>query len=290
MWFEMGWRDWREWSGVGERRWATTPNEGVQPSKTVWDLLQLLIVPVILVVVSLWWSASQDTRDKSIAEQVRQDTTLDDYIQRLGDLMLSKKLKSSKQHDAVRSVARTVTLTTLRRLDGERKGELLRFLYEVELLYEQVDQPPMVDLWDADLTAAELEGAMLSGADLSDVTLVAATLIRAKLAAANLGSADFSRANLTEADLTGADLTAAHLKGASLSRADLSNASLAHADLRDADLTNANLTDADLSQSDLRGASFRGANLTRVKGLTKRGAILRVADVSGAKGLPETIP
>ena len=76
----MGWRDWRVWTGLGERHWPTKRNEGVQPSKTLWDLLQLLIVPVILVVVSLWWSASQDTRDKSIAEQVRQDTTLDDYI------------------------------------------------------------------------------------------------------------------------------------------------------------------------------------------------------------------
>src|SRR4249920_425555 len=131
---------WRDWTGVGERRWKTSPNEQVQPSKTLWDLLQLLIVPVILVGVSLLWSASQtksDNRredrriaaDRVAAEEVSRDRTLDDYIQRLGDLMLSRRLKSSKQHDAVRSVARTVTLTTLRRLDGERKGELVRFLY-----------------------------------------------------------------------------------------------------------------------------------------------------------------
>ena len=133
---------WREWTGVGERRWKTAPNEQVQPSKTLWDLLQLLIVPVILVGVSLLWSASQtksDNRredrriaaDRKAAEDVSRDRTLDEYIQRLGNLMLSRKLKSSKPHDAVRSVARTVTLTTLRRLDGERKGELVRFLYEV---------------------------------------------------------------------------------------------------------------------------------------------------------------
>jgi hypothetical protein len=32
------------WLGVGERRWKKSPDEDVQPSKTVWDLLQLLIV------------------------------------------------------------------------------------------------------------------------------------------------------------------------------------------------------------------------------------------------------
>ena len=129
----MGWRD---WTGVGERRWKTAPNEQVQPSKTLWDLLQLLIVPVILVGVSLWWSASQDSRDKSRADQVRQDTTLNDYIQQMSDLMLNKRLPSSKRDDAVRSVARTVTLTALRRLDGGRKGEVVRFLQEAGSSHE----------------------------------------------------------------------------------------------------------------------------------------------------------
>ena len=52
----MGWRD---WTGVGERRWKTAPNEQVQPGKTLWDFLQLLIVPAILIGVSFAWSASQ---------------------------------------------------------------------------------------------------------------------------------------------------------------------------------------------------------------------------------------
>ena len=42
----MGWRD---WTGVGERRWHVAQGEQVQPSKTLWDVLQLLIVPAILV-------------------------------------------------------------------------------------------------------------------------------------------------------------------------------------------------------------------------------------------------
>src|SRR6185295_13277999 len=96
---------WREWLGIKERRWKKAPNEQVQPAKTLWDLLQLLIVPVILVGVSLLWSASQtksDNRredrriaaDRVAAENLGRDRTLDDYIQRLGNLMLSRKLKS----------------------------------------------------------------------------------------------------------------------------------------------------------------------------------------------------
>ena len=263
----MGWRD---WTGVGERRWKTSPNEQVQPSKTLWDLLQLLIVPVILVGVSLFWSASQtksDNRredrriaaDRVAAEEVSQDTTLDDYIQRLSDLMLSRKLKSSKQHDAVRSVARTVTLTTLRRLDGERKGELVRFLYEVELIDEQVDQSPMVDLWDADLTAADLKGASLSRADLSDVTLVARHPHSCRPPGRQPRRRRPQRANLTAANLGGADLTGANLKAANLEDADLTGANLQAA----------NLKGADLKGADLKGANLTGANLTDAKGLPR---------------------
>src|SRR5215212_1978769 len=108
---QMGWRD---WTGVGERRWKTAPDEQVQPSKTVWDVLQLLIVPVILVGVSLLWSASQsksdsnreegrieadnkreDRRiaaDRAAAENVLEDTTINDYFRQMSDLMLNKQL------------------------------------------------------------------------------------------------------------------------------------------------------------------------------------------------------
>jgi hypothetical protein len=154
----MGWRD---WTGVGERRWKTAPNEQVQPPKTLWDLLQLLIVPVIL---------------KSRADQVRQDTTLNNYIQQMSDLMLNKRLLSPKPHAAVRSVARTITLTTLRRLDGARKGEVVQFLQESRLI--------------------EVSGSPLP------------------LAGANLTGADLRGADLTDADLTGADLAGAYLMGA----------------------------------------------------------------------------
>ena len=134
----MGWRD---WTGVGERRWKTAPNEQVQPGKTLWDWLQLLIVPAIFIGVTVAWSASQtrsdnkreDQRiraDKAAAVKVRQDETLQRYLDQMSGLMLHEKLLSSKKRDAVRAVARTVTLATLRRLDGERKGDVVRFMSE----------------------------------------------------------------------------------------------------------------------------------------------------------------
>ena len=108
------------------------------------DRLQLLIVPAILIAVTFAWSASQtrsdnkreDRRiaaDRAAAEVARQDATLQAYFDEMSGLMLDRKLLTSEEGDAVRAVARTVTLTALRRLDGEREGEVVRFLAEAEL-------------------------------------------------------------------------------------------------------------------------------------------------------------
>src|SRR5213592_4542882 len=105
---------WREWLGVGERRWKKAPDEEVQPAKTLWDWLQLLIVPAILVGVTFAWSASQtrsDSRredrriaaDRAAAEEARQDATLQSYLDQMSGLMLDRNLLSSKPGDAVRA-------------------------------------------------------------------------------------------------------------------------------------------------------------------------------------------
>jgi hypothetical protein len=215
---------------VGERRWKTAPDEQVQPSKTLWDLLQLLIVPAILIAVTFAWSASQtrsdnkreDRRiaaDRAAAEEARRDTTLEAYLTQMSALMLDRRLRASKNGDEVRSVARTVTLATLRRLDGKRKGEVVEFLNEAELLKDNGHPAsPPVNLEGANLTGADLTGADLTGANFTRADLTGAILTSAFLTDANLTnailvgaslSAILVSANLTSADLTGANLTSA---------------------------------------------------------------------------------
>ena len=75
--------------------------------KTLWDWLQLLIVPAILIGVTFAWSATQtrsDNRredrriaaDRAAAEEARQDATLQGYLDQMSGLMLDKKLLTSK--------------------------------------------------------------------------------------------------------------------------------------------------------------------------------------------------
>ena len=70
--------------------------------KTLWDWLQLLIVPAILIGVTFAWSATQtrsDNRredrriaaDRAAAEEARQDATLQGYLDQMSGLMLDRE-------------------------------------------------------------------------------------------------------------------------------------------------------------------------------------------------------
>src|SRR5215204_1529067 len=96
--------------------------------KTVWDFLQLLIVPLMLVAIGLVFSLQQDARqqrvedqraaaERELAEQRAQDEALQAYLDQMSGLLLERDLRASEEDSEVRTLARARTLTVLERLD-----------------------------------------------------------------------------------------------------------------------------------------------------------------------------
>jgi uncharacterized protein YjbI with pentapeptide repeats len=262
--------------------------------KTLWDWLQLLIVPAILIAVTFAWSATQtrndnkreDRRinaDRTAAEEARRDATLQTYLNQMSALMLEQKLLSSKPGDAVRAVARTVTLATLRRVGRERTVEVVRFLAEAGLLSD-VNAGPAVNIRMVDLGALDFRGVDLSHLSLGALGLAHANFASANLDSANLAGADLAGANLSAADLDSANLSDANLEDANLSHANLSNAHLERVILTRADLKDALLGLANLEESILNGAKLTGARLhgTNLRLAHLDDADLRFADLQNA--------
>ena len=211
---------WPDWIGFGEYIGPVVlPNQTFQPAKTLWDWMQLLIIPAILAGGAYWLNESARNREKEFEEKTRQqeieiskehaktereiasdnrqETALQTYFDKMTELLLDKVLRESE--DKVRAVARARTLTVMRRLDGERKGALLRFLYEADLINKD---KIVINLAEADLSEAELSKANLYVANLSGVNLSNANLSKAKLSKTNLGGAKLSNANLRGAKYT----------------------------------------------------------------------------------------
>jgi uncharacterized protein YjbI with pentapeptide repeats len=303
-----------QWTGFGELVRPKADNQEIQPRKTLWDWLQLFIVPLALAAIGLWFSAQQDAHqqkieekraksDRHIEEQRAQDAALQAYLDQMSQLLLEGDLLDSKQDSEVRTLARARTLTVLTRLDSRRKGSVVQFLYEASLINKE---NPVVSLSDVrlsganlshlELSDANLSEAELKGANLSDANLSDANLSEAELKGANLSDANLSDANLSDAKLDGADLSLANLPGADLSGANLSDANLSDANLSDAKLDEgavlslANLRRADLSGADIGGGTFLfDADLRRAElnNANLKGAYLRGASLREAEGVTQ---
>lgn len=244
------------WTGFAD---FTKPNSDFVRGKTLWDWLQLFIIPIFLSIgVFLLNRSERDGErqrseertklEREIATDRQQEAALQSYLDRMADLLLKEKLRTTKKKEA-RDVANIRTLTILRGLDERRKRIVLIFLYEAELISKRA---PIVNL---------------GGTNFSDVNLE-----YFKLTDANLKLADMRNTNLKKAHLEGANLYfihlgSANLQDAHLQRANLQNALMHYAKLQNTNLQGAKLKDAklqyaDLTGADLSGADFSGADLT----------------------------
>jgi uncharacterized protein YjbI with pentapeptide repeats len=290
--------------------------------KTLWDWMELLVVPMVLG-IALWGLNASERRADREAEELRARTerevaldaqrqgVLNAFYDRMTHLLLQKGLRNSNKESEVRAIARALTLASLRSLDGVRKGLLVRFLHESDL----IGRNPIVRLEGADLANADLghasleevnfckanlEGCCLREAFLSSRKAIGrpnpsqgmcgsnlrdAVLRNADLRDAYLGEADLRRADLRNADLRGArarqaNLRSANLEGANLQGADLSGAYLAYVNLKSAVLVEAHLGFIDLRNANLSDADLRHTNL---EGAKLRKARLDDANLEGAK-------
>jgi hypothetical protein len=225
--------------------------------RTLWDWLQLLLVPAALAVggtVGGAWFAQQRARE----------TALQSYLDKMSELLIDKKLhEKDNEDDPARVTARARTLVVLKQLDGERKQSVMQFLYEVHLINGETRRKntPFLKA-QVGLDGADLRKANLRHITLEDAELDGAILENANLRDSHLSNINLAGAYLSEADLRDAELSGANLEGAHLQRKD-------ELSLRGADLRGADLRGADLSGAMLREANLRRANLFAVTGWTK---------------------
>jgi uncharacterized protein YjbI with pentapeptide repeats len=270
--------------------------------KTVWDKLAVIFQglaafgTVIAIPITVGYSVYQFKEQQAASasqlkeqqaastsqtlDQQRQDS-LDNYLNEMSNLDLNYKLSDSTEHSPVNAIAVAQTDTTVRNLDGARKGILIRYLWEADLI---TAPNPVITLFEIDLSKA-----VFAGANLSQVDLSTNHLFEADFAAANPNGADLIGADLRDADLRNANLsciknsqgisasivetlTPANVactyapSGADLpGGANLSGANLTGADLRGTDLLGADLNGADLSGADLKGATYNSEALPPVK-------------------------
>lgn len=246
------------------------------PAKTLWDWLQLLVVPLVLAVAAFGLNAAQADRDRqsdqhraerqlSVARDEAREDSLHTYLARMSDLILDRRLRvgvgvSPAHRTNAQMLARTLTLVELHQMDGPRKAVILQFLWEMALIrqksrwieragsdrWEYAGQLtyPIVNLAGADLRGLRMEAMQLSPANSSLAETVG-------------GSHGMQQSRV------GVDLRGTELQGASFRGTNLANAAFNEANVLKVDFGGAYMVASVFNQSCLDGTSFRGAHLGR---------------------------
>lgn len=207
-------------------------------SKSLWDWLQLLVVPVILSVGAVVLNRAATERDRISTEAHEQAAALDAYLSLLAQLLLQARANKAIQTPEFQAIVRVQTAAIILRLKS---------LWHKELVFQFIIDSHMTSvagIVSLNLQGVNLSRADLSGLDLALIDLTGAILNRAVMQRTRLRSALLLGTELRDADLRGADLSGAKLAGADLSGADLSKANLNGADLTTAIVTEAQLANA----------------------------------------------
>ena len=272
-----------------------------QPAKTLWDWLQLLIIPSVLAVAGTIFNHLFDARSRDIASDQQQETALQDYLREMSNVLTTDHSRESGHGSSLKDITRARTLIVLPGLNPLRKGRILRFLYETGLISGKDE--PFVNLYSANFsnlkihetklnvkylqmtgTRLSLKNANLQGAILRDASLEQIDLRGACLENAYCSNVDLNltwlcnKASLKKARLNGSNLYRACLRGAQMQHAQLRGAYLREADLRTANLHGADLRAANLQKAHLEKAYLQGVNLGEAD---LRDAQLQEADLRG---------
>jgi uncharacterized protein YjbI with pentapeptide repeats len=215
-----------KWTGFGDYT-NPVPGGNLVRGKTLWDWLELFIIPAALFLAGYMLNSAQQEQESNNAKANAQEAALQIYLSQMANLLVDKDL-STDPKSQTKHVARVWTITVVRQVNADHKRIVLEFLSESVLIQ---GQNPVVNLATADFSGANLSGVNLSGTNLSS-------------------------ANFTKADLTGANLTGANLQGADLRGANLKKAHVGQARLNGANLAGANLAEADLNQMQCVGSQY----------------------------------
>ncbi len=267
------WQGYKQaWTGFN-----TTPEyTGYSAGKYLWDWLEILIVPLALTLIGIYFNARQkkaeiestiEAENKKRAENKikGQENELSQYFDKMNGLMLRDGLSKESASPEVKSIARSITVEVLRKLDIEHIPTVIKYLYENRLIDKENTK---VDLSGIRFDKIDLSKRNFSGINLSGVIIYVSNFSQTDFSNSNLSGARLSQCNLRDSKFSGADITATSFQSSILTRADFRNtqgprADFSYTEMFETIFVNANLPNSEYFQASIIQTIFKDANLYR---------------------------
>lgn len=200
--------------------------------KSLWDWLQLLVVPLILAISAFYLnyaSAAKDKylagvqqeRDAELAIKQKQQDVFKTYLSQMQNLLLKDTDQVQRNlSPRYKALATALTLTALDELNGERKGKVIAYLAKSDLINKD---NPDVDLLNANLKGIELENIILTNVNISKAHMQNAKLSKVQFTASDLRGANFSGATLDDVFFSESNLIGSNFYGVIFKNVRLAN-------------------------------------------------------------------
>lgn len=245
------------------------------------EALGVLAIPLVLFIATQNYQES--TRQQELDRVQKQ--AVRDYYNQLSTVFLSAEgniRNTENQRLRITMTAMTLNILEDQNLSDIHKGEIVEFLYRMDLITRETVYGPLRPRDDAPVL--NLRNANLENADLSFLNLSRIDLSVANMRNANLHYTDLSYANLNGSNLNNADLSNANLSNANMfcrpfiagsflqDEPAMSCSRFQKANIRGVNLNNANLSGIRLEGADLSNASLAGTNFFCAGGSNSKGS------------------
>lgn len=235
-----------DWTGFG----PYNEKELGPKSKTLWDWLDLLIIPIVLTIIAWLFKEFEKVKSDEKEKSAQQSATCDNFIKIITELNLKHALATDKPKQGADKIARSRVNFVLNILDGDRKGLVLQFLYESEL----INKTPKI---------------LLNGANFKDSILDGIVLENSEIKGAYFHKASITSSNLNNSSFIGSDFSGADISNSEVGNTDLSYCNLSNGKIQNMDLTSVNFEGANLNGTDLEGSTIKKEQLNLI--LNKQG-------------------
>lgn len=170
--------------------------------KLLWDWLDLLLVPLILVLGAFFLENSRRKSELDTEADNQRQVILDNYFEKVFHVVSETNESILEISQTNRYLIRSRTLSALRQLDGHRKAVVLQFLYELGL----IGKDPVIVLNGADFTNSYLDNCTLMSCELRGGDFSGSSIREANLRGADLCACNFTNVDFSKTDMTGSNL------------------------------------------------------------------------------------
>ena len=243
-------------------------------TRTLWDWFELLIFPIALALFAYYLNNYQKKMEHKIAEErfnlereLRKDYERENLLRKFFDdinyLLTEKNLMSSPVDSTERSIARNKTLTTVRELDGVRKGKLFEFLFDSKLISIE---NCIVDLSSADFSNTVLNNYIFEKIVLKHVNFLGSNLNGIFIIDSNISISNFNKSNLENMSFSGSSINRCTFNKSNLSStyfdgAKITNSYFNNSIMKYATFSLAKIKRSKFIESDLHYGEFDGTEI-----------------------------